>query len=102
LALLCPFAKAIWSLTLAWVHFDENLIIPSDEPSHLIRWWEETQAKIPKSERLFNGVVIYTLWNVWKERNRRIFTDTFQTAAQVASRAKEDIEQQERALTWEV
>jgi hypothetical protein len=83
LALLCPFAKSVWRLTLAWVHFDENLIIPSEEPSKLIRWWEESQAKILKTERRrFNGVVIYTVW----ERNRRIFTGAFETAAQVVSR----------------
>jgi hypothetical protein len=103
LALLCPFAKSVWSLTLAWVHFDENLIISSKEPSKLIRWWEESHAKILKSERRrFNGVVIYTIWNIWKERNRRIFIGTFETATQVAPRAKEDIEQRIRALTWEV
>ena len=101
LVLICPFAKAVWSLTVAWMHFNGDQILPSDEPAHLIRWWEETQAKIPKSDRRrFNGVVVYTLWNIWKERNRRIFTNTLETAAQVASRAKEDIEQLKRALTW--
>jgi hypothetical protein len=51
LALLCPFAKSVWRVTLAWAHFDENLIFPSEEPSKLIRWWEASHAKIPKSER---------------------------------------------------
>jgi hypothetical protein len=84
LALLCPFAKSIWSLTLAWGHFDENLITPSEEPSKMIRWWEESQARIQKSERRrFNGVVIYTIWNIWKE-----FNDVFETTVQVASRVK--------------
>jgi hypothetical protein len=51
LALLCPFAKSVWSLTLAWGHFDENLITPSEESSKMIRWWEESQSRIQKSER---------------------------------------------------
>jgi hypothetical protein len=42
LALLCPFAKSVWSLTLAWGHYDENLITPSEEPSKMIWWWEES------------------------------------------------------------
>jgi len=29
MALLCPFAKAVWSLILQWEHFDAQLILPS-------------------------------------------------------------------------
>jgi hypothetical protein len=77
LALLCPFAKSVWRLTLAWGHFDENLVISSEEPTKLTRWWEVSQAKIPKGERRqFNGIVIYTIlgaWILWNHRNRCIF-----------------------------
>jgi hypothetical protein len=39
------------------------------DPPHLKAWWEEAAAKISKQEkRGFNGMVIYTLWNLWKER----------------------------------
>jgi len=43
-------------------------------------------------------MVIFTLWNLWKERNRRIFNNTYESAMQVASRVKEDIQQKKRAL----
>jgi hypothetical protein len=46
--------------------------------------------------------MIYTLWNIGKERNRRIFTGTFEVAAHVASRIEEDIEQWKRDLKWVV
>jgi hypothetical protein len=45
-------------------------------------------------------MVIYTSWNIWKERNRRIFNNTHESAMQVALRVKEDIEQRKRALAW--
>jgi len=44
-------------------------------------------------------MVIYTLWNLWKERNRRIFQNIQESAWQVAFRVKEDIAQKKRALT---
>jgi len=67
----------------------------------LISWWEEVQSKITKDNRKrFNGLVIYTVWNIWKERNRRIFTNTHEMAMRVASRTKEDILQKKMAHSW--
>jgi hypothetical protein len=48
LSLLCPFAKAVWSLILSWEYFDAQLILPSQEPVHLISGWEEAETKITK------------------------------------------------------
>jgi hypothetical protein len=50
-------------------------------------------------KKRFNGMVIFTLWNLCKERNRRIFNNAHESVMQVASRVKEDIEQRKRALT---
>ena len=56
---------------------------------------------MPKTERRrLNGVVIYTFWNIWIERNRRIFNNEAETVLQVAARIKEDIEQRKRAFTY--
>jgi len=56
---------------------------------------------VPKTERRrLNGVVIYTFWNIQKERNRRIFNNEAETMLQVAARIKEDIEQRKRAFTY--
>jgi uncharacterized Fe-S cluster-containing radical SAM superfamily protein len=43
-------------------------------------------------------MVIYICWNLWKERNRRIFNNAFQSPSEVAARVKEDIDQRRRAL----
>jgi hypothetical protein len=56
--------------------------------------------KVPTSEpRRLNGMVIYIFWNIWKERNRRIFNSTSETVLQVAARINDDIEQRKRAFT---
>jgi hypothetical protein len=67
---LLPKQYGLWSLTLTWEQFNTNLIPSMGVPTHLSLWWEEAHAKIPKNDRRrFNGVVIYTLWNIWKEQN---------------------------------
>jgi hypothetical protein len=64
----------------------------------MAKWWEEA-SKVPKQDRKrFNGILIYIVWNLWKERNRRIFENTHMTAQQVASLVKEDIMQRRRAM----
>ena len=99
LCLCCPFAKAVWNQILKWEHFDGNLGQQQADPLSIIPWWEEATAKVPKTEqRRFNGLVIYTFWNLRKERNRRIFKNKMETVLQVAARIKEDIEQRMRAF----
>jgi len=51
--------------------------------------WEQAATKVLRVQRRhFNEVVIYMIWNKWKERrNRRIFQDTAMDAQQVALKA---------------
>ena len=71
------------------------------DPTDIRSWWEDVAAKVPRSERRrLNRVVIYSFWNIWKERNRRIFDNKIETVPQVAARIKEDIEQRKRALAY--
>jgi hypothetical protein len=49
-------------------------------------WWEWDKAtqKVPKSnKRHFNRIAIYTIWNILKERNKRVFNNTSESTMQV-------------------
>jgi hypothetical protein len=91
LCLACPFAKAVWDQILSWENFTRLQLQPQVDPVHIRAWWEEAARKVPKSERRrLNRVVIYTFWNIWKERNRIIFNNAVETVPQVTARIKED------------
>jgi len=99
--LCCPFAKEVWDQILSWENFSMLQSQPQGDPVEIRAWWEEAAKKVPTTERRrLNGVVIYTFWNIWKERNRRIFNNTAETVPQVAARIKEDIEQRKRAFAY--
>jgi hypothetical protein len=74
--------------------------LPQQDPASLATWWEHTTDKVPKQERrCFNGVCIYIVWNLWNERNRRIFQNVHMRAQQVASMTKDDIMRRHRAMS---
>jgi hypothetical protein len=93
----CPFTTAAWTLVQAWDSAPigsrgANFATFSD-------WWEDLIAgNSRQTRRLTSGRLLYVLWNVWKERNRRIFTGHRLTYVDVASMAREDIRQRERAF----
>ena len=100
LCLMCPFAQETWSRVATWENFSNLQPAIQNNTDTLIQWWESTLPSIPKERRReFNGMAIYIMWNLWNERNRRIFDNKYSTALQVAGRAKEDLGQYRRAFT---
>ena len=86
---------------LTWENLSVQL--PQQDPASLAEWWEIEASRVPKQDcRRFNGIVIYIMWNLWKERNRRIFENVFQTVQKVACSTKEDIMQRHRAMNFGV
>lgn len=74
LCLACPFAEAVWSHITSSEHFTEIDVTQQANFNTLADWWDHSLRLIPKErKRAFNGLAIYTMWNLWKERNRRIF-----------------------------
>jgi len=64
-------------------------------------WRGETEAVFPKDRRrMYNGVVIYTLWNIWKERSHRIFEHSSLSPLQVAGRVRESLCFYRSAFCW--
>jgi hypothetical protein len=92
LCLQCPFAQEVCNQILNW----EGLTMPQQaNPSNfdsISEWWESAASHISRDRsREFNGSVIYTMWNIWKERNRRIFEHNSLSVRQMAGKIKESL-----------
>ena len=44
-----------------------------------------------KDKKVANGIICYIIWGVWKERNRRIFTNVALPLGDVVSLIREEI-----------
>ncbi|OEL28732.1 hypothetical protein BAE44_0010249, partial [Dichanthelium oligosanthes] len=71
LCLHFPFANEVWKRIRTWT--GELVQVP--EPGIAVdRWWMSALTALPKqARRLKASILIYTVWTLWKERNRRTF-----------------------------
>ena len=71
LYLCCVFAQEVWILMQGW----SNGVVKTPERGVDIEaWWMSSLQLIPQEQRRHvAALLMYTTWNIWKERNRRVF-----------------------------
>ena len=69
--LQCPFAQRVWELVQVWTH--DLVTKPAVNAIIEDRWIQSPQNKPKDQQRTKAAVIRYTAWNLWNERNRRIF-----------------------------
>jgi hypothetical protein len=62
-------------------------------PHFLHTWWKRLWRIIDRGHmRTFDDLILYFWWNVWKERNRRVFQSASKGIEEVATLIKIDVE----------
>jgi len=90
LILHCPFARLVWEKMEIWT---QQLIRPPQDGLEIIVWWQTELAQLPKKiRRLKAALMMYCAWNIWKERNRRVFELKQGTPSEVLHEIKMEIE----------
>jgi maltose-binding protein MalE len=89
LCLKCRFTWNVWMhLT---THFGRHDLQQSPPPT-ITRWWKRMRKTFDKKEKtIFDGIMLYFWWNIWKERNRRTFQQSSMEVAEVAFVITNDI-----------
>ena len=89
LCLHCPFAQRVWELVQAWTH---DLVSKPATDISLEVWWLHSLQNLPRAQkRTKAAVLMYTTWNLWKERNRRIFEGKEAEPSTVLHFVKEEV-----------
>ncbi|KAF8721717.1 hypothetical protein HU200_022890 [Digitaria exilis] len=89
LALHCIFVKEVWYLVSSWT---EGLVqVPSDGVG-IEEWWNAEVRGLPKELKRWKAtILIYTVRNLWKERNRRVFDVMISLPLRVLALIKEEM-----------
>lgn len=100
LALHCVYAKEVWWLVSNW---SEGLIqIPADGTG-IEEWWNAAvQGHSKEVKRRKAAILIYTVQDLWKERNRRIFEGVACLPPRIVELIKEEMDLRAVALRPEV
>ena len=72
---------------------------PEGEGVEIEVWWTSTLRPLPKDQRRHvAALLMYTAWNIWKEKNRRNFEGKSMTAPLVFNCILEEVGLQHAAL----
>jgi len=71
LVLHCSFARQVWEKMEEWT---QQLVRLPENGIEIVDWWQKELMQLPKKTRkLKAAMMMYCAWNLWKERNRRVF-----------------------------
>jgi hypothetical protein len=91
----CNFIREVWSLVCNW----HNLVVLNSQPAETSSWWEQINRQGSESQKkVVREALLTTWWNVWLERNRRIFQNISCTAVEVACLVKQDLDLRKTAF----
>lgn len=96
ICIYCPFTKEVWQQVKLW---RQEEIFKQPTPEISIRdWWNERMSEYTTSQKREKAaIIIYTIWNIWKERNRSVFQQKTTQPQNVLGFIKEEMRLREWA-----
>jgi hypothetical protein len=87
ICLQSALTQAIWQSIAQW----SNLQLPPQNVASMRRWWHTVTQGVAGNGDEQMQVIIYTIWNIWKERCRRVFQNKALTTDQLIQITRQDI-----------
>lgn len=91
LCLQYVFAHEVWVLVAVWCHDHDAVRVP-DRLQTMEHWWNTGLAGATSAAKnRCATIMICTAWNIWKERNRRIFDGVSSSPRRVLQLIKDEM-----------
>lgn len=87
---VCSFVREVWNFVRSWQALPPVIADPTAGTSV---WWAAINCVLSKDQKLaVRGALLTTWWNVWLERNNRIFANSARTEREVAYVIKQELD----------
>jgi hypothetical protein len=83
----CSYVKEVWQRVATL----SSIQAPPTAARNIGTWWRSTLRQGSADMTNHTQVLIYTIWNIWKERCRRVFQNVAISADQLAATIRQDI-----------
>ena len=86
----CSFSSRVWTVVKSWLGMHD--IFPSDWriiPT-VKDWWEEVIHGVSQHGKALASLAMLVSWELWKERNARVFRNQSSTMEMVANKIKDE------------
>jgi hypothetical protein len=86
----CPATRRVWGKVIATAGLLERNLTPTGSTQQLQDWLCSTTGSLGNRGRCWGALVQLVWWNVWKERNSRIFQNHASSIAEIHTRIIEE------------
>jgi hypothetical protein len=80
----------MWGLVAGWVGYQQIEPTQWEEAQSVQQWWESIANTPNVPKKGLRSLILLVVWEIWKERNRRIFDHKEVATSFLLSRIKEE------------
>lgn len=85
----CVFSREVWAACLRLFLIDDMVLVMEE---NAMAWWTTSRKQLRKElRRGFDSLFLLVGWQLWKERNARMFNRVASSAAQLLQTVEQEI-----------
>ena len=86
----CRYSKRVWADAAVWLKCPTLMQDLASGRATVLEYWNSVVASDCSSRQGLRTATILITWEIWKERNARIFNNKFQTPTILVQRIKDE------------